>query len=89
MIDFDKSVDIIMTDLSIQLSGSKNQSQVDNSIISCRYGLIDMCFTKVITYFYHFDKKIALVLEKIHDYMADSFKSMAEIMKTQEVDSNM
>jgi hypothetical protein len=35
-----------------------------------------MCFTKVITYFYHFDKNVAMVLEKIHDYIAESFKAM-------------
>ena len=62
MSDFDKSVDIIMADLSSHLSGSKTSAEVDSSIIRCRYGLIDMCFTKVITYFYHFDKSIAMVL---------------------------
>lgn len=62
MSDFDKSVDIIMADLSSHLSGAKSAAEEDSSIITCRYGLIDMCFTKVITYFYHFDKSIAMVL---------------------------
>lgn len=62
MSDFDKTVDIIMADLSSHLSSTKSPSETDNSIITCRYGLIDMCFTKLITYFYHFDKSIALVL---------------------------
>ena len=62
MSDFDKSVDIIMADLSSHLSGAKSAAEADSSIITCRYGLIDMCFTKVITYFYHFDKSIAMVL---------------------------
>lgn len=70
MSDFDKTVDIIMADLSSHLSSAKSSTQADSSIITCRYGLIDMCFTKVITYFYHFDKSIAVVLEKIHDYVA-------------------
>lgn len=62
MTDFDKSVDIIMADLSSHLSGAKSSTDADASIITCRYGLIDMCFTKVITYFYHFDKSIAVIL---------------------------
>jgi hypothetical protein len=62
MQDFDKSVDIIMADLSTHLSSSRSPTEIDASIITCRYGLIDMCFTKVITYFYHFDKGIAVVL---------------------------
>ena len=62
MIDFDKNVDIIMTDLSMHLNNSKSPTEIDTSIITCRYGLIDMCFIKIITYFYHFDKSIAMVL---------------------------
>ena len=62
MVDFDKSVDIIMADLSAHLSGSKSSTEADTSIITCRYGLIDMCFTKIITFFYHFDKSLAVII---------------------------
>lgn len=84
MSDFDKSVDIIMADLSSHISGSKSTAEADSSIITCRYGLIDMCFTKIITYFYHFDKSIAMVLEKVHDYLAELFKAMGDIVKSQD-----
>ena len=49
--------------------------------MGCRYALIDLCFVKVITYFYHFDKNIASIVERIHDYIAESFKSMSELQK--------
>ncbi len=62
MSDFDKSVDIIMADLSNHLNSARSNTEVDSSVITCRYALIDMCFTKVITYFYHFDKSIAVIL---------------------------
>lgn len=60
--DFDKNVDLIMSDLSIKLNTAKSPTEIDSSIISCRYGLIDLCFTKVITYFYHFDKNVAVLI---------------------------
>ena len=51
------------------------------SIVGCRYALIDLCFVKIITYFYHFDKSIASIIERIHDYIAESFKSMSDLQK--------
>jgi hypothetical protein len=40
------------------------------NILIGKYALIDLCFVKLITFFYHFDKKIARTFEKIHDYQA-------------------
>jgi hypothetical protein len=45
-----------------------------------KYALIDLCFVKLITFFYHFDKKIGSVLEKIHDQQASMFKTMTEML---------
>lgn len=70
-----------MGDLSNKLGNAVSEEDVNSSIVTCRYALIDLCFVKLITYFYHFDKNVASVIERIHDYMADSFKSMHEILK--------
>lgn len=80
--EFDKGVDHIMNELSNKLSGASGEEEVNSSIVGCRYALIDLCFVKIITYFYHFDKNIASIIERIHDYIAESFKSMSEILKT-------
>jgi hypothetical protein len=37
---------------------------------------------KIITYFYHVDKKLASVLEKIHDEQADIFKTVTDLLFT-------
>lgn len=71
-----------MSDFSNRLLAAASKEEVDTSIVVCRYGLIDLCFTKLITYFYHFDKNIAMTFETIHDYIAESFQNMAEILKT-------
>ncbi|CAM6006075.1 unnamed protein product [Sphagnum balticum] len=70
-----------MGDLSNKLSSTIAEDEVNSSIISCRYALIDLCFVKLITYFYHFDKNVASILERIHDYIAESFRSMNDILK--------
>jgi hypothetical protein len=79
--EFDKGVDLIMADLSGKLSYANTEDEVNSSIVSCRYALIDLCFIKLITYFYHFDKNVASILERIHDYIAESFRTMNEILK--------
>jgi hypothetical protein len=66
-----------MGELSGKLSAAVWEEEVNSSIISCRYALIDLCFVKIITYFYHFDKNIASIIERIHDYIAESFKAMS------------
>ena len=71
-----------MSDLSSKLSTSSADEEVNSSIVTCRYALIDLCFVKLITYFYHFDKNIASIIERIHDYIADAFRSMTEILKS-------
>jgi ElaB/YqjD/DUF883 family membrane-anchored ribosome-binding protein len=50
--------------------------------VGCRYALIDLCFVKLITYFYHFDRNIASIVERIHDNVAESFRTMNDILKT-------
>jgi hypothetical protein len=80
--EFDKGVDNIMGELSTRLSGAVGEEEVNSSIVSCRYALIDLCFVKLITYFYHFDKSIASILERIHDNIAESFKNMSDILKS-------
>lgn len=70
-----------MGELSSKLSGAGSEEEVSYSIVGCRYALIDLCFVKMITYFYHFDKNIASIIERIHDYIAESFKSMSELQK--------
>lgn len=71
-----------MGELSTRLSGAVGEEEVNSSIVSCRYALIDLCFVKLITYFYHFDKSIASILERIHDNIAESFKNMSDILKS-------
>lgn len=68
---------MIMGELSNKLSAAGAEDEVNSSIVSCRYALIDLCFIKIITYFYHFDKSIASIIERIHDYIAESFRSMS------------
>jgi hypothetical protein len=80
--EFDKGVDNIMAELSNKLAASAGEEEVNSSIVSCRYALIDLCFVKLITYFYHFDKNIASILERVHDIMAESFKNMNDILKS-------
>ena len=70
-----------MSELSNKLNISSVEEEVNSSIVGCRYALIDLCFVKLITYFYHFDRNIASILERIHDNVADSFKSMNDILK--------
>ena len=71
-----------MSELSNKLNASSVEEEVNSSIVGCRYALIDLCFVKLITYFYHFDRNIASILERIHDNVADSFKSMNDILKS-------
>jgi hypothetical protein len=75
--EFDKGVDNIMNELSTKLSSASGEEEINSSIIGCKYALIDLCFVKFITYFYHFDKNIASIIERIHDHIAESFKSMS------------
>ena len=70
-----------MGELSNKLSSSTVEEEVNSSIVGCRYTLIDLCFVKLITYFYHFDRNIASILERIHDNVAESFKNMYDILK--------
>lgn len=79
---FDKGVDNIMGELSSKLSSSSVEQQVNSSIVSCRYALIDICFVKLITYFYHFDRNIASILERIHDNVAETFRNMSDILQS-------
>ena len=60
--EFDRGVDNIMADLSTRLTSAVGEEEVNSSIVGCRYALIDLCFVKLITYFYHFDKNIASIL---------------------------
>lgn len=71
-----------MSELSNKLAGAVGEEEVNSSIVGCRYALIDLCFVKLITYFYHFDKNIANILQRIHDNMAESFKNMSDILKS-------
>lgn len=71
-----------MNELSNKLSAASGEEEINSSIISCKYALIDLCFVKFITYFYHFDKSIASIVERIHDHIAESFKSMSDILKS-------
>lgn len=80
--EFDRGVDAIMSELSNKLGAAAGEEEVNSSIISCKYALIDLCFIKLITYFYHFDKSIASIVERIHDSIAESFKSFSDILKT-------
>jgi uncharacterized protein YjiS (DUF1127 family) len=79
--EFDKGVDNIMGDLSNKLNLSGVEEEVNSSIVSCKYALVDLCFVKLITYFHHFDRNIASILERIHDNMAESFRLMNDILK--------
>lgn len=60
--EFDKGVDSIMSELSNKLNSSGVEEEVNSSIVSCKYALVDLCFVKLITYFYHFDRNIASIL---------------------------
>jgi hypothetical protein len=51
-----------MAELSGKLSNVETEEERNCGIVECRYGLVDMCFTKLITYYYHFDKTIAVIL---------------------------
>lgn len=79
--EFDKGVDTIMGDLSHKLNSSAVEEEVNSSIVSCKYALVDLCFVKLITYFHHFDRNVASILERVHDNMAESFKLMNDILK--------
>lgn len=68
--EFDKGVDTIMGELSGKLSNNLGDDEVNSSIVGCKFALIDLCFVKLITYFYHFDRNIASIIERIHDNIA-------------------
>ena len=50
-----------MIDLQDKLRHANNDTSINSSILCCKYGLLDICFVKLITYFYHFDKKVKKV----------------------------
>ena len=69
-----------MNEISQKLKSSRTETESNCHVLSGKYALIDLCFVKMITYFYHFDKKIASVLETIHDHQADMFRSITELL---------
>lgn len=70
-----------MGDLSTKLNSSSVEEEVNTSIVSCKYALVDLCFVKLITYFHHFDRNLASILERIHDNIAECFRQMNDILK--------
>lgn len=39
---------------------------------------MDLCSVKLVTYFYHFDKSVADILERLHDFTAENFKFLID-----------
>lgn len=69
-----------MADMTQKLKVEDSKAEKNCTIMCGKYALIDLCFVKLITFFYHFDKKIGSVLEKIHDQQASMFKTMTEML---------
>lgn len=70
-----------MGELSNKLGAAAGEEEINSSIVSCKYALVDLCFVKLITYFYHFDKGLASIIERIHDHVAECFRSMSDILR--------
>jgi hypothetical protein len=79
--DFDHNVENIMSDLNHKLKIKENSElQKSCHILMGKFSLVDLCYVKLITYFYHFDKKVAHALEKIHHIQGSIFNVVMELM---------
>ena len=78
--DFDRNVDNIMLELTDKNKSAESLTEKNCNTLCGKFALVDLCFVKLITYFYHFDKKIASALEKIHDNQADMFKNITDMV---------
>jgi hypothetical protein len=88
--DFDRNVENIMSDLDHKLKiKDSNMLQKSCHTLMGKYALIDLCFVKLITYFYHFDKKVAHALEKIRQIQGNMFEVFTELLQNEAVKCKM